>query len=212
LISGYEVFCGDAENDTRDGCAPNGLTGYDWVGLRARGKVVHFMQGVFAFRFVGVFFDDPFADVLVFHPILEVGDDFLLGFLALFLDLRFGEVLFGGAEVVAAEFSDDPAQTAEGAELVGEFSGDGAVPVREELGAAGGQHRGQVFGEPAGDGLFELPGVFGETLGVGEEIALEFPVGETAETPFAEVLFAEGDAVELLVEGGGRFCRCGWWS
>ena len=172
------------------------------LGFGAAGEAVHAAEFALAPGLGGVFFDDPFADFLVFNPSFEVGDDVLLGLLALFLDFGFGEADAGVLVVAPAEFGDGPAQMAVGAEFLVEFGGDFAVPMAEELGEAGGVDGGEVLGEASGDGLPELVGVGGKILGVAEEVTLDFPVHEAAGAPFAEVLLGEGVPGELLFEDG----------
>jgi len=121
-------------------------------------------------------------------------------------DFGFDELHFADVVVAAAEFGDVTAQAGEGAEFLGEFRGDFAIPVQQEGRMAGGEDGGQMIGEPAGDGLLQLAGIGGEVLGIREDFMAEFlaelPVGVAAQAPVAEVLFADGLAVELFVQDG----------
>jgi hypothetical protein len=72
------------------------------------------------------------VDFDVFGPLLEFGDDFLLGFLAFLLKPAFLDVQFGGAVFAAAQAGDVLAEAVQDPDLVLEFVGDFAVPVLQE--------------------------------------------------------------------------------
>jgi hypothetical protein len=101
---------------------------------------------------------------------------------------------------------DGAAEAGQGAEFLGEGLGDFAVPMVEEGGVAAGEDGGEMVDEAGavlvGSGLREFGGVHGQVLGLTEELGVNLPGKEAAGAPFAEVLFADGVAVELGGEDG----------
>ena len=74
-----------------------------------------------------------------------------------------------------------------------------AVPMGEGVGDADGEETGGVIGHEGG-GFFEVGGGVGFFLDVFKKLAPGLPLGIAAVAPFGEVLFADGFAVEAVLE------------
>ena len=126
------------------------------------------------------------------------------GLILIFLEV--GLVLEGGDGVVAAGMVDGVLETgdvlAEAVEeaLAGlEFGGGIAVPAEEEAGITGGEEAGQTIHDEGAGAVGGVEGFAqaGGVLGIVEEFLAELPLAEGAEAVFAQVLFADGLAVEF---------------
>ena len=126
--------------------------------------------------------------------------------------LAFGVVLVAGdfgadvAVVAVAEGGDVHAEAVEEAELLVEVGGDFAVPAGDEGGVAAAEDGGEGVGKVFLPTLVDLGALAFDVLGVEEDFGGEFlaelPFGEAALAPVAEVLPADGAALELVLEEG----------
>ena len=124
--------------------------------------------------------------------------------------LAFGVVLVAGdfgadvAVVAVAEGGDVHAEAVEEAELLVELGGDFAVPAGDEGGVAAAENGGEGVGKVFLPTLVDLGAFAFDVLGVEEDVGgeflAEFPFGEAALAPVAEVLPADGAALELVLE------------
>ena len=124
--------------------------------------------------------------------------------------LAFGVLLvaedFGAdvAVVAVAEGGDVHAEAVEEAELLVELGGDFAVPAGDEGGVTAAEDGGEGVGKVFLPTLVDLGALAFDVLGVEEDFGGEFlaelPFGEAALAPVAEVLPADGAALELVLE------------
>ena len=164
------------------------MTGCDWVGLGRGGRAC---RGVAAScRHPGG--GDGGAVIAV------EGIRWARLVFGLIRDFGFGKPGPGGAVFASAQGFDGAGQIAEGPDFMAERRSDFAIPSQKQPGVTGGKHGGQMMGEAALSGLFELAGAGSQILGVRQEIALGLPFAETPGAPFAEVLLGERFTRELL--------------
>jgi len=141
------------------------------------------------------------------------------------LGLILDEFEAGGVVVGAADGGDSAGEGAEGSSIVpagrkgrpglgsgigagrrvrGIVSrrGSGSGEVGEEVGDVNGEEAGGMIGHFGGGGRLDGVGVIGERGEFFEEILTGLPLDESAVAPVAEVLLADGFAVEGLAEDG----------
>jgi len=143
------------------------------------------------------------VDFDVLGPLLKVRHHLLLGFHTFLFEPAFLDGQLGGAVFAPAQVGDVAAHLMQNAQFLLEFIGHFAVPAVEEGGVAGGQHGGQAVGEAAVEDLLQFAGL--EFADLVEPFAPGPPFGKAAVAPFGEVLFADGNAVELRLEHGAHF-------
>jgi hypothetical protein len=105
------------------------------------------------------------------------------------------------AVVAVAQGGDVHAEAVEEAELLVELGGDFAVPAGDEGGVTAAEDGGEGVGKVFLPTLVDLGAFAFDVLGVEEDFGGEFlaelPFGEAALAPVAEVLPADGAALEL---------------